>query len=93
MAMDPQVAQGIPTAADSQVTQFVRVVAERQMLVQAAEEAGTALTPEDWAYLRATHDRPSARLQVVNSILSACATRPRRPTDARSRRWRASTTT
>jgi hypothetical protein len=56
MAMDPQVAQGIPQAADSQVKQFVRLVAERQMLVHAAEDAGTALTPDDWSYLRATHD-------------------------------------
>jgi len=65
MAMDPQVAQGIPSAADSQVTQFVRVVAERQMLVQAAVDAGTVLTPEDWAYLRATHDSALRTLYAV----------------------------
>ena len=65
MAMDPQVAQGIPTAADSQVTQFVRVVAERQMLVQAAEEAGTTLTAENWAYLRSTHDSALRTLYAV----------------------------
>jgi hypothetical protein len=65
MAMDPNVAQGISSASDSQVTQFVRVVAERQMLVQAAEESGTKLTAEDWAYLRATHDSALRTLYTV----------------------------
>ena len=65
MAMDPNVAQGIASASDSQVTQFVRVVAERQMLVQAAEEAGTALTTDDWTYLRATHDSALRTLYTV----------------------------
>jgi hypothetical protein len=59
------VAQGIASASDSQVTQFVRVVAERQMLVQAAEEAGTALTTDDWTYLRATHDSALRTLYTV----------------------------
>lgn len=65
MAMDPNVAQGITSAPDSQVTQFVRVVAERQMLVQAAEEAGTELTAEDWRYLSATHDSALRTLYTV----------------------------
>jgi hypothetical protein len=41
------------------------VVAERQMLVQAAEEAGTTLTVDDWTYLRATHDSALRTLYTV----------------------------
>jgi hypothetical protein len=63
-AMDPQVAQGIVGAADSQITQFVRVLAERQLLLDAAHRAGTALSGDDWAYLRAVHD--SALHTLVN---------------------------
>ena len=70
-AMDPQVAQGITGAADSQITQFVRVLAERQLLLAAADRAGTVLTDDDWGYLRAIHDSALRTLVGIFGLDSA----------------------
>lgn len=68
MAMEPAVQQSIQNAPDSQLTHFVRVVAERSLLVQAAEDAGVALTAEDWDYLRAVHDSALRTLYAVTGL-------------------------
>ena len=68
LAMEPQVAQGIRASSDSQLTQFVRVVSERHLLVEQATAAGTALTSEDWEYLRAVHDSALRTIQGVMGL-------------------------
>ena len=85
VAMDPSVAQGIQSSPDSQVRQFVRVVAERHMLLGAAEAAGTALAAEDWDYLRAVHDSALRTLYNVLGLDPATLGDTTQSADARRR--------
>ncbi len=66
IAMDPSVTQGIQSSPDSQLRHFVLMIAQRQVLLQAAESAGTLLDPDEWNYLRAVHD--SALRTLYNVI-------------------------
>jgi hypothetical protein len=62
-ALDPQVSQAVPTATDDQITQLLRALAERNILLIQAESAGVQLTDSDWANLRVAHDSTLRLLQ------------------------------
>jgi peptidyl-prolyl cis-trans isomerase D len=66
-ALDPQVAQALGTATDDQIKQFLKVVVQRQLLLEAADSAGVTLTPQDWTQLRAQHD---SALAILGSVLN-----------------------
>ena len=47
-ALDPQVAQSLPQASDDQIKQFLKAIAQRDLLIQQADSAKVMLTPQDW---------------------------------------------
>lgn len=66
-ALDPSLAQALPQATDEQITQFLKAIVQRQLLLEQADSAGVTLTAEDWQQLRAQHDSGMALLsQILN---------------------------
>lgn len=66
-ALDPQVAQSLPQASDDQIKQFLKAIAQRDLLIQQADSAKVTLTPADWQQIRAEHD---SALMMLGSILN-----------------------
>jgi PPIC-type peptidyl-prolyl cis-trans isomerase-like protein len=66
-ALDPSVSQALPTASDEQITQFLKVVVQRQLLLEQADSAGVTLTAEDWRLLRTQHD---SALTILGTVLN-----------------------
>src|SRR5438270_355628 len=52
MALDPNDVRGIASASNDQLTQFVRVLAQRDLLLEQIDSAGVALTAADWSHVR-----------------------------------------
>ena len=67
-SLDPTVAQAIPGATDEQITQFLTVVTQRQLLLSEADSANVQLTPEDWTFVKAQHDSALTILQTVLNV-------------------------
>src|SRR5207237_9194568 len=63
LALDPNDVRGIATASDDQLTQFVRLLAQRDMLLDQIDSAGVQLTVDDWRHVRAEHDSGVGRLE------------------------------
>jgi len=66
-ALDPQVAQALPQASDDQIRQFLKAIAQRDLLIQQADSAKVMLTPQDWQQIRAEHD---SAIMMLGSILN-----------------------
>lgn len=66
-ALDPQIAQALPQATDEQINQFLKAIAQRDLLIAQADSAKVTLTPEDWVQVRAEHD---SAIVLLSSILS-----------------------
>ncbi|HKA59068.1 MAG TPA: peptidylprolyl isomerase [Gemmatimonadales bacterium] len=66
-AMDPSVSQQLPQAPDEQINQFLKALAQRELLLKQADSAKVTLTPEDWQQIRVQHD---TALKLLGSILS-----------------------
>jgi len=66
-ALDPSVVQALPQATDEQITQFLKVVVQRQLLLEQADSAGVTLTEDDWRLLRAQHD---SAITVLGTVLN-----------------------
>jgi parvulin-like peptidyl-prolyl cis-trans isomerase-like protein len=66
-ALDPQVMQALPQATDDQINQFLKAIAQRDLLIQLADSAKVTLTPEDWQQIRAEHD---SAIMMLGSILN-----------------------
>jgi peptidyl-prolyl cis-trans isomerase D len=69
-ALDPQVMQALPQATDEQIRQFLKAIAQRDLLIQQADSAHVTLTAEDWEQVRAEHD---SVLMTLGSILNLSA--------------------
>jgi len=67
-ALDPSVAQALPQATDEQINQFLKVVVQRQLLLEQADSAGVKLTDDDWRLLRAQHDSAITLLGTVLNL-------------------------
>ena len=67
-SLDPTVAQAIPSATNEQITQFLTVVTQRQLLLGEADSAGVQLSPEDWTYVKVQHDSAVTILQTVLNV-------------------------
>src|SRR5438093_8464865 len=63
LALDPNDVRGIATASDDQLTQFVRLLAQRDMLLEQIDSADVQLTADDWRHVRAEHDSGVGRLE------------------------------
>jgi len=66
-ALDPQVMQALPQATDDQINQFLKAIAQRDLLIQLADSAKVTLTLEDWQQIRAEHD---SAIMMLGSILN-----------------------
>jgi len=65
-AIDPRDVSGIGVASDGQLTEFVRRLAEREMLLAQVDSAGVQLTPDDWREIRLQHD---SVLSILHGVL------------------------
>ncbi len=63
LALDPNDVRGVATASDAQLNQFLKVLAQRDMLLVEVDKAGVQLNAGDWRQLRAEHDSGVARLE------------------------------
>jgi hypothetical protein len=68
LALDPNDVRGISTASDAQLNQFLKVLAQREMLLAEVDKAGVRLNPGDWQRLRAEHDSGVARLERLLGV-------------------------
>jgi len=68
LALDPNDVRGIATASDAQLNQFLKVLAQREMLLTEVDRAGVQLNPGDWRQLRAEHDSAVARLEGLLGV-------------------------
>jgi hypothetical protein len=66
-ALDPSVVQALPQATDDQINQFLKVVVQRQLLLEQADAAGIKLTDDDWRVLRVQHD---SAISILSSVLN-----------------------
>jgi len=66
-ALDPSVVQSLPQATDEQINQFLKVVVQRQLLLEQADAAGVKLSEDDWRLLRAQHD---SAIGILSSVLN-----------------------
>jgi len=81
LALDPNDVRGIATASDAQLNQFLKVLAQRELLLTEVDRAGVQLNPGDWRQLRAEHDSAVARLEGLLGVspqLLKDSARPRR---------------
>jgi peptidyl-prolyl cis-trans isomerase D len=66
-AIDPGIAQALPSATDEQITQFLKFLVQRQVQLEQADSAGITLTRDDWAQLRMQHD---SALSILATVLN-----------------------
>src|SRR5213595_1575299 len=63
MALDPNDVRGIASASNDQLTQFVRLLAQRDLLLEQIDSAGVALSAADWSHVRTEHDSGVDRVE------------------------------
>jgi hypothetical protein len=66
-AVNSDEVRGLPNASDDQVRQFLRVAAQRELLLKLVDSAGVQLTPDDWKEIRASYD---SALAILNGQLA-----------------------
>jgi hypothetical protein len=67
-AIEPEEVRVLPTASDQQLTQFLTVVAERELLLQQVDSAGVPLTPEDWSEVKSQYGSGLAGVEAAIGI-------------------------
>lgn len=67
-AMDPSVTQALQQESDERINQFLKAIAQRDLLLKQADSAQVVLTPEDWQQIRVQHDTALGMLQSVLSL-------------------------
>ncbi len=65
-ALDPQILSALPQANDEQINQFLKSLAQQQLMLELADSAKVALTAADWQRVRAEHD--STMLMITNIL-------------------------
>jgi hypothetical protein len=85
LALDPNDVRGITAATNEQLTQFVKLLAQRDMLLGQVDSAGTVLTPADWRRVRTEHDSSVARLEGLLRVSPALLRDSAATPDARVR--------
>jgi len=94
-ALDPQILQALPQANDDQINQFLKSLAQQQLMLEQADSAKVTLTAEDWQRVRDEHDSTMVMITtILNLSPEVLAIRPaNRLPNASISRWDASTTT
>jgi len=65
-ALDPQIMNALPQANDEQINQFLKSLAQQQLMLEQADSAKVTLTAEDWKRVRDEHD--STMLMITNIL-------------------------
>ncbi|HEX9292132.1 MAG TPA: peptidylprolyl isomerase [Gemmatimonadales bacterium] len=66
-ALDPQILQALPQANPEQISQFLKSLAQQQLMLEQADSARVALTAADWQRVRDEHD---STLAMIRSLLN-----------------------
>jgi len=65
-ALDPQIINALPQANDEQINQFLKSLAQQQLMLEQADSAKVTLTAEDWQRVRQEHD--STMVMITNVL-------------------------
>lgn len=65
-ALDPQIINALPQANDEQINQFLKSLAQQQLMLEQADSAKVTLTAEDWKRVRDEHD--STMVMITNIL-------------------------
>jgi parvulin-like peptidyl-prolyl cis-trans isomerase-like protein len=65
-ALDPQIINALPQANDEQINQFLKSLAQQQLMLEQADSAKVTLTAEDWKRVRDEHD--STMIMITNIL-------------------------
>ena len=55
-SLPPENAQALPYASDDQIKEFLKIIAQREILLAQADSAHVELRPDDWKQIIAQHD-------------------------------------
>jgi len=66
-ALDPQILQALPQANPEQISQFLKSLAQQQLMLEQADSARVTLTAADWQRVRDEHD---STLTMIRSLLN-----------------------
>jgi hypothetical protein len=69
-SLPPENAQALPYASDEQIKEFLKIIAQREILLLQADSAHVALRPEDWQQIFAQHDTLVAGLANALGLTS-----------------------
>src|SRR5256712_5642830 len=67
-ALNPQLLQSLPSANDQQISQFLKAIAQRQLLLEQADSARVTLSPDDWRQVLEEHDSTIATLTTILNL-------------------------
>jgi hypothetical protein len=67
-ALDPQIIGALPQANDEQINQFLKSLAQQQLMLELADSAKVALTAEDWRRVRDEHDSSMAMITTILNL-------------------------
>jgi hypothetical protein len=70
-ALDPQILQALPQANNDQISQFLKSLAQQQLMLEQADSAKVALTAEDWKHVRDEHDSTLAMIESFVNLTPA----------------------
>lgn len=65
-SLEPRVAAAVKDVPDEQLERFLRLIAQRHVLIRLADSARVQPTPEEWEYAKAQHD---SALHLLRNIL------------------------
>jgi peptidyl-prolyl cis-trans isomerase D len=66
-ALDPQILNALPQANDEQINQFLKSLAQQQLMLEQADSAKITLTAEDWLHVRDEHD---STMLMITTLLN-----------------------
>jgi hypothetical protein len=67
-ALDPQILSALPQANDEQINQFLKSLAQQQLMLQQADSAKVTLTAEDWQRVRDEHDSTMVQITTLLNL-------------------------
>ncbi len=70
-ALDPQILSALPQANDEQINQFLKSLAQQQLMLQMADSAKVMLTAEDWQRVRDEHDSTMVQITTLLNLSAA----------------------
>ncbi len=84
-AIDPRIAQMLPSANDSMIGSLVQQMAERTAAIHEADSANVQLADSEWAIIRIDHDSSLAVLRALLQIDATTARDSAATVDGRAR--------